>query len=35
MAWWLIWEDRLEHDGEDKEAVRHRWMMNDPKGVGA
>lgn len=27
--------DRLEHDGEDKEAVRHRWMMNDPKGVGA
>lgn len=25
----------LEHDGEDKEAVRHRWMMNDPKGVGA
>ena len=27
--------DRLEHDVEDKEAVRHRWMMNDPKGVGA
>lgn len=25
----------LEHDGEDKEAMRHRWMMNDPKGVGA
>lgn len=24
--------ERLEHDGEDKEAVRHRWMMNDPKG---
>lgn len=22
----------LEHDGEDKEAMRHRWMMNDPKG---
>ena len=43
MAWWVIWEDRLEcwrvgglgHDGEDKEAMRHRWMMNDPKGVGA
>lgn len=27
--------ERLEHDGEDKEAMRHRWMMNDPKGVGA
>lgn len=26
--------ERLEHDGEDKEAMRHRWMMNDPKGVG-
>lgn len=25
----------LEHDGEDKEAMKHRWMMNDPKGVGA
>lgn len=25
----------LEHGGEDKEAMRHRWMMNDPKGVGA
>lgn len=25
----------LEYDGEDKEAMRHRWMMNDPKGVGA
>lgn len=24
--------ERLEHDGEDKEAMRHRWMMNDPKG---
>lgn len=24
--------ERLEHDGEDKEARRHRWMMNDPKG---
>lgn len=24
--------ERLEHDGEDKEAIRHRWMMNDPKG---
>lgn len=27
--------ERLEHDGEDKEAMRYRWMMNDPKGVGA
>lgn len=27
--------ERLEHEGEDKEAMRHRWMMNDPKGVGA
>lgn len=27
--------ERLEHDGEDKEAMRHRWMKNDPKGVGA
>lgn len=27
--------DRLEHDGEDSETMRHRWMMNDPKGVGA
>lgn len=27
--------ERLEHDGEDKEAMRHRWIMNDPKGVGA
>lgn len=27
--------ERLEHDGEDKEAMRHWWMMNDPKGVGA
>lgn len=27
--------ERLEHDGEDKDAMRHRWMMNDPKGVGA
>lgn len=27
--------ERLGHDGEDKEAMRHRWMMNDPKGVGA
>ena len=27
--------ERLEHDGEDKEAMRQRWMMNDPKGVGA
>lgn len=27
--------ERLEHDGDDKEAMRHRWMMNDPKGVGA
>lgn len=25
----------LEHDGDDKEAMWHRWMMNDPKGVGA
>lgn len=25
--------ERLGHDGEDKEAMRHRWMMNDPKGV--
>lgn len=24
--------ERLGHDGEDKEAMRHRWMMNDPKG---
>ena len=24
--------ERLEHDGEDKEAMKHRWMMNDPKG---
>lgn len=24
--------ERLEHDGEDKDAMRHRWMMNDPKG---
>lgn len=37
MAWWVIWDDRLERwrVGEDKEAMRHRWMMNDPKGVGA
>lgn len=27
--------ERLGHDGEDKEAMRHRWMMNDPKGVWA
>lgn len=27
--------ERLGHDGEDKDAMRHRWMMNDPKGVGA
>lgn len=27
--------ERLGHDGEDKEAMKHRWMMNDPKGVGA
>lgn len=27
--------ERLEHGGEDNEAMRHRWMMNDPKGVGA
>ena len=20
--------ERLGHDGEDKEAMRHRWMMN-------
>ncbi len=24
--------ERLGHDGEDKDAMRHRWMMNDPKG---
>ena len=24
--------ERLEHDGEDKEAMKHRWMMNDHKG---